>query len=124
MAIRSISLCVLWVLLVGCSDKNISSTCIIDERFFHIKSYKGEDFLSSINFDIDAGIAFRGFDFIASATDVRNGVEIFYDSYTKEFLVKTKRNERLLKGVEKQCIADLEVFLSDAKIEVPIVMKG
>jgi hypothetical protein len=111
--------------LMSCdSREEMETSCSYDDTHLTFRATSQGKFLSSISFDIDAGVAFRGFEFIASATDMRKGVEIIYYSDTKTFLVKTERNNRLLKGVEKQCIIDLKEFLLRAKIEVPIVIQS
>ena len=123
MAIRFHIMVLLSLLLTSCSDDSIVTSCSHYNTHFTLRATNetNGEFVKAIAFDTSAGVVFRGFDLIESATDVRNGVEMLYVSTLKELQVKTRRNNRILKGVEKQCVTELREFLSSAKIDVPIV---
>lgn len=111
------------LLLADGFNDPVVTNCSRDDNHFTLRATHDDNgaFVNAIGLDTSAGVVFRGYGLIDSATDIRKDIAIVYDSDSKQLTVKTPRNNRLLEGVEKQCVVELGEFLSSAEIAVPIV---
>lgn len=91
--------------IFGCSNNTskIVTTCELSETYVEIKQSVDENFYRAVNIDSSGGASFRGFDFIDSATDLRRSTKILISDTANFILFKSKKNERKLENVDKEC---------------------
>ena len=99
--------------ILGCSDDTykIVTTCEEKETYLNIKQTLDGEFYRAINIDSSGGASFRGFDYVDSATDLRLSTRIFIGDTKSLILFKSRKNERSLQNVGKECRETFRSFI-------------